>query len=223
MTAVRIWDLPTRLFHWALVACVVGLIVTGNVGGSWMNWHLRLGYGVLTLLLFRVVWGFAGGRWSRFGSFLFGPAAFLRYLRGQARPHERAGHSPLGSLSVFALLAVLGLQVGSGLVSDDEIAFFGPLVGLVSNETVGTATWYHTEVGKLLVLALVVLHLLAIGFYRLFRGERLVGPMIHGDKTLAEVLPGSRDDLRSRLSALVVLLICAGIVYGIVGLGAPAF
>jgi len=223
MTSVRIWDLPTRLFHWALVACVIGLIVTGNVGGAWMNWHLRLGYAVLTLLLFRVVWGFAGGRWSRFGSFLYGPAALGRYLRGRALPSERAGHNPFGALSVFAMLAVLALQVGSGLVSDDEIAYFGPLVGLVSNDTVSTATWYHTEVGKLLVLALVVLHLLAIGFYRVFKGERLVGPMIHGDKNMAEALPGSRDGARSRLGALVVLVICAGIVYGIVSLGAPSF
>jgi len=223
MTSVRIWDLPTRLFHWSLVVCVVGLVVTGNVGGSWMNWHLRLGYAVLTLLLFRVVWGFAGGRWSRFGHFVFGPAAVVRYLRGQSHPHERVGHNPLGALSVFAMLLVLALQVGSGLFSDDEIAFFGPLVGLVSNNTVSTATWYHKEVGKLLVLALVVLHLLAIGFYRLFKSERLVGPMIHGNKALAQELPASQDDMRSRMRALVVLLICASIVYGIVRLGAPSF
>jgi len=223
MTSVRIWDLPTRLFHWLLAGCVLGLVVTGNVGGSWMNWHLRFGYAVLTLLLFRVVWGFAGGHWSRFGTFLYGPSAFMRYLRGRALPHERAGHNPLGALSVFGLLVVLAAQVGTGLVSDDEIAFFGPLVGLVSNATVSTATWYHKEVGKLLVLALVVLHLGAIAFYRLFKGERLVGPMIHGDKHLAGSLPESRDDTRSRLSALVVLLICAGIVYGIVSLGTPGF
>lgn len=223
MTSVRIWDLPTRLFHWALAISVLGLIVTGNVGGSWMNWHLRFGYAVLTLLLFRVVWGFAGGHWSRFGAFLYGPGAVLRYLRGQSRPHERAGHTPLGALSVFGLLTVLAVQVGTGLVSDDEIAFFGPLVGLVSSSTVSAATSYHKEVGKLLVLVLVVLHLAAIAFYRLFKGERLGGPMVHGDKRLPHELPESRDDLRSRLSALVVLLICAGIVYGIVRLDSPGF
>ncbi|MDV7402405.1 hypothetical protein RZS08_63880, partial [Arthrospira platensis SPKY1] len=87
---------------------------------------------------------------------------------------------------------MLAVQVGTGLVSDDEIAFFGPLVGLVSNATVSAATGYHKEVGKLLVLALVVLHLGAIAFYRLFKGERLVGPMIHGEKRLPHALPGSR-------------------------------
>ncbi|HMN92076.1 MAG TPA: cytochrome b/b6 domain-containing protein [Hydrogenophaga sp.] len=219
----RIWDLPTRLFHWALVACVLGLVVTGNVGGSWMNWHLRLGYAVFALLLFRLVWGFAGGHWSRFSRFLPGPAALLRQLRGKARPHERAGHTPLGALSVFAMLLTLAAQVGSGLMSDDEIAFFGPWVGLVSSETVRSATWYHTEVGKLLILGLVLLHLLAIAAHRIFRKERLVGPMLHGDKALPESLPSSRDDLRSRLGALVVLLVCVAVVYGAVGLGSSAF
>lgn len=220
---VRIWDLPTRLFHWALVACVLGLVVTGNVGGSWMNWHLRLGHAVFALLLFRLVWGFAGGRWSRFSHFLHGPAALLRHLRGNAHARERAGHTPLGALSVFAMLLALAAQVGSGLMSDDEIAFFGPWVGLVSSETVRNATWYHTEVGKLVILGLVLLHLLAIAAYRVFRKERLVGPMLHGDKELPEAIPSSRDDLRSRLGALVVLLACVAVVYGAVSLGSPAF
>jgi len=94
MHTVRVWDLPTRLFHWALVACVIGQIVTANVGGNWMNWHLRLGYTVLTLLLFRLVWGFVGGHWSRFSSFLYGPTTVLNYLRGRARPEHRVGHNP---------------------------------------------------------------------------------------------------------------------------------
>ncbi len=223
MSAVRIWDLPTRLFHWALVVCVVGLVATGNVGGAWMNWHLRFGYAVLTLLLFRVVWGFAGGHWSRFGTFLYGPGALIRHLRGRSSAHERAGHTPLGALSVFALLTVLGLQVASGLISDDEIAAYGPLVGLVSNATVSTATWYHKEVGKLLVLGLVVLHVLSIAFYRWFKGEKLLGAMLHGDKALLDDLPSSRDDALSWLRAVIVLAVCAGVVYGIVSLGAPGF
>jgi cytochrome b len=219
----RIWDLPTRLFHWALVACVLGLVVTGNVGGSWMNWHLRLGYAIFALLLFRLVWGFAGGHWSRFSQFLPGPAAVLRQLRGQARPHERAGHTPLGALSVFAMLLALAAQVGTGLMTDDEIAFFGPWVGLVSGETVRSATWYHTEVGKLVILGLVLLHLLAIAAHRVFRKEKLVGPMLHGNKALPGSIASSRDDLRSRLGALAVLLVCVAVVCGAVSLGSSGF
>ena len=103
MHTVRIWDLPTRLFHWLLVLCVVGLVVSANVGGAWMAWHFRFGYSVLTLLLFRVIWGLIGGHWSRFGSFLYGPASLWRHLRGQSPAAHTAGHSPLGALSVFAL------------------------------------------------------------------------------------------------------------------------
>ena len=182
MYTIRVWDLPTRLFHWLLASCVVGLVITGSVGGNWMNWHLRLGYAVLTLLLFRLVWGFLGGHWSRFSSFIYAPSSLLAYLKGQARPEHSAGHTPLGALSVFALLLILGAQVGTGLMSDDEISVFGPLVRFVSGDTVALATSYHKNVGKFIVFALVALHVLAIVYYHLVRKQRLVPPMIVGDK-----------------------------------------
>ena len=122
---IRVWDLPTRLFHWALVACVVGLVATAYMRRRGMDWHARIGYAVLTLLLFRLVWGLVGGRWSRFASFLYAPAASWRYLRGQPHPDHLVGHNPLGAGSVFAMLLVLLAQVATGLVGDDEIAFRG--------------------------------------------------------------------------------------------------
>lgn len=219
MHTVRVWDLPTRLFHWALVGCVVGLVITGNVGGNAMVWHGRLGYAVLTLLLFRLVWGFVGGRWSRFGSFVVSPKTTFAYLRGQTTPERSVGHNPLGAWSVLALLLVLFAQVGSGLFADDEIAFTGPLAGLVSGDWVSTLTRYHKDVGKLLLIALVVLHMLAIAFYRLVRRQHLVRPMIAGDKLLPHPAPASNDSARSRWWALLVLLLCAAAVYGIVSLG----
>ena len=94
MHTIRVWDLPTRLFHWLLAACVIGLVVTGSVGGNWMNGHLRLGYAVLTLLLFRLVWGFIGGHWSRFGSFIYAPSSVIAYLRGRARPEHSVTAKP---------------------------------------------------------------------------------------------------------------------------------
>ena len=127
---VRIWDLPTRLFHWALAACIVGLVVSAKLGGNAMVWHFRLGHAVLALLLFRLVWGLVGGHWSRFAVFWVSPARLLRYVRGQVLPQDTAGHNPLGALSVFALLGAVALQVGTGLFSDDEIAFAGPLTRL---------------------------------------------------------------------------------------------
>jgi cytochrome b len=221
MQTIRVWDLPTRLFHWLLAAAVVGLVITANVGGNWMNWHLRLGYAVLTLLLFRLVWGFVGGHWSRFGSFLYAPSSVLAYLRGRAKPEHRVGHTPLGALSVFALLLILLAQVTTGLMSDDEIAFFGPLVRFVSGDTVVMATSYHKNVGKFIVIALVVLHLAAIVFYKWVKKDNLVRPMVVGDKQMAAGLsvPSARDSAGSRLLALMVLALCGGAVAWLVQLG----
>jgi cytochrome b len=219
MHTVRVWDLPTRLFHWALVVCVVGLVITANVGGNWMNWHLRLGYTVLSLLLFRLVWGFVGGHWSRFSNFAYGPSTVLAYLRGHAKPEHRIGHNPLGMLSVLALLLILLAQVGTGLISDDEIAFTGPLVRFVSGETISDATSYHKNVGKFIVIALVVIHLLAIAFYKLVKKDNLVRPMVIGDKEVSFPARSARDSAGSRIAALVVFGLCAAAVYGLVSLG----
>ncbi len=222
---VRVWDLPTRLFHWLLLGLVVALVTTGQLGGGWMDWHARCGYGVFTLLLFRLVWGVVGGHHSRFAHFVPSLSrlrdALSRAWRG---PHVSAvGHNPLGALSVLALLLVLGLQVASGLVSDDEIAFSGPLSTQLSADWVSLATWYHKVVGKRLLIGVVVLHMLAIVYHRLRFGERLVTPMVHGDKPLsherAAQTPSSRDGLRERLQALGWLVLCAGVVYAVVQWG----
>ena len=220
MHTVRVWDLPTRFFHWALVACVIGLVVTANVGGNWMNWHFRFGYSVLTLLLFRVVWGLVGGRWSRFTSFLYAPSTLLAYVCGRGRPEHSVGHSPTGALSVFALLLILFAQVGSGLFSDDEIAFSGPLTALVSGDVVSAATNYHKNIGKFIVIGLVILHLIAIGFYQWVKKTDLVRPMLYGDKVLANPPPASRDSWVTRLGALLVLGLCALAVNRLIALGA---
>lgn len=217
---VRVWDLPTRLFHWLLVACVAGLVATGYTGGDAMQWHARLGYTVLALLLFRVVWGFIGGRWSQFRSFLYAPSSVIAYLRGRAHPDHLVGHNPLGAGSVFAMLLVLLAQVATGLVSDDEIAFTGPLNRFVSGRIVHAATWYHKEVGQRLIICLVLLHLAAILWYTLRKKQKLVGPMVAGDKEVAVPTTSSRDDARSRAIALVVFAACAALVAWIVSLGA---
>lgn len=216
---VRVWDLPTRLFHWALVACVVGLVVTGKVGGAAITWHARLGYAVLALLLFRIVWGLVGGRWSRFASFLYGPSSVIAYIRGKAHPDHLVGHNPLGAGSVFAMLAVLLAQVATGLVSDDEISFTGPLNRFVASAKGLAATWYHKQIGQWLLIGLVVLHVGAVVYYLWKKNDNLVRPMVVGDKELAQPAPASRDDAASRAGAAVVLGVCAGLVTWIVKLG----
>lgn len=215
---VRIWDLPTRLFHWLLVVCVVGLVITGNVGGNAMVWHFRLGYAVLTLLLFRIIWGFVGGHWSRWVQLPLAPSGVLRYLRGQGG--HGAGHNPLGAWSLLLMLAWLLLQVSTGLVSDDEIANAGPLSALVSGATVSAATAWHKGIGKLVLLALVLLHVGAIVWYRVRKAQALVPAMLHGDKILAEAAPASRDGAGSRGLAGLILLACAALVSWLVGRGA---
>lgn len=222
LNKVRVWDLPTRIFHWALVAGVLGLAISGTIGGTAMIWHFRFGYAVLTLLLFRIVWGLVGGRWSRFGAFIYSPQSVYNYLKGRGKAEHSVGHSPIGAGSVFAMLGILLAQVGTGLLSDDEIAFAGPLTSLVSNATVSLATNYHKNIGKWIVLALVLLHVAAIVFY-LWRKHNIVGAMLHGDKELVARVAPSRDDAASRTAALVVLAACAGVVYWISTLAAPAF
>lgn len=209
---VRVWDAPTRLFHWALVICVVGLGVTSQLGGSAMVWHFRFGYGVLTLLLFRFVWGLLGGYWSRFATFLVGPSAIWRYLRRQGRPQDSVGHNPLGSLSVVAMLLFLGLQVTTGLMSDDEISNAGPLTRFVSSAWVSNATFYHKNIGKFILLGLVVLHLCAIAFYYFRNRENLVKPMITGDKVISFSAPSARDNWSDRRRAGLIFLLCMGLV-----------
>jgi cytochrome b len=213
----RVWDLPTRAFHIALLLCVAGLLITGHIGGSAMIWHFRLGYTVLALVVFRVLWGFVGGRWSRFAHFVRGPGTVLRYLQGRTDPqeHHEVGHNPLGALSVLGLLGLLALQVACGLISDDEIANIGPLNRFVPTEWGLTATAWHKDWGQWLLIAAIVLHIGAIVFYRVRHRKDLVSPMLHGDKLLEPGTPASRDDGRSRGLALVLLLACAGLAVAV--------
>lgn len=216
---VRVWDLPTRLFHWLLVACVIGMVITGQVGGAAIDWHARIGYAVLTLLLFRIVWGLVGGHWSRFTSFIYSPRSIINYLRGRAHPDHLIGHNPLGAGSVFAMLLFLLIQVATGLVSDDEISFTGPLNKYVASASGLAATWYHKNIGQWTLFGLVLLHIAAILYYLWKKRDNLIQPMIRGDKMAANSVRSSRDDAGSRLAAFAVLLICCALVYGLVKLG----
>jgi cytochrome b len=218
---VRIWDLPTRVFHALLVMAVIGLVITGEVGGDAMRVHFWLGYAVLTLVFFRVGWGFFGGHWSRFVHFVPKPAQLISYL--QALRNKQAvhhvGHNPLGALSVIAMLGILLLQVLSGFMSDDEISNAGPWTSLISSNWVEWATEYHGDVGKAVLLCLIALHVMTVLYYKYGKKDDLISPMLHGDKNVPEGTPTSRDSLTSRLFAIGVLVGCAYGVYRLVQLG----
>lgn len=217
---IRVWDLPTRVFHVLLITAVSGLIITGEIGGSLMKFHYWFGYGVLSLLFFRVIWGIWGGHWSRFVNFLPTPSKVRAYLADSRQGVQRVsiGHNPLGALSVFAMLVVLFLQVFSGLMSDDEISNAGPWASLASSTWVSFATNFHTEIGKVVLISILVLHLVSVLYYKYFKHEDLLTPMVNGDKHLPSDTPGSRDSTTSRLFALGVWLGCAYAVYELVNL-----
>jgi cytochrome b len=180
---IRVWDLPTRIFHWLLAACVVALLVSGKIGGEAMVWHARFGMLALALIVFRLAWGVLGPHYARFAEFVKGPAAILDEIRGAAR--LRPGHHPLGALSVLAMLIVIGTQAGLGLFSSDDIAFDGPLARHVSDAVVDFATRWHLRL-QWVVIGLVILHLAAIFWHQKIRKHNLLQPMVSGDQQVED-------------------------------------
>lgn len=215
---IRIWDLPTRGFHILLALCVTGLIITGEMGGDAMVLHFKLGYAVLALVLFRLVWGCVGGHWSRFSNFVPTPSklsAYLHAVRVKQAPRSE-GHNPLGALSVLAMLSILLIQVLSGFMSDDEITNAGPWTALVPGNWVSWATEYHSDMGKVLLIVLIVAHVGTVLYYKRFKHEDLLTPMLTGDKVLPTHTPASRDTFTSRLFAFSILVGCAYVTYRLV-------
>jgi cytochrome b len=215
---IRVWDLPTRLFHWSIVLLVGVLWYTGKTGGlDEMTIHMWAGYAVLALLLFRLAWGVIGTRSSRFAEFVRGPVSAFRYARGLARREKRpvVGHNPLGGWMVVLLLISLLVQTMSGLFADDEIFTTGPLAGKVSGEVVSFMTWVHDGNFNLL-LALAAVHVTAVLLYRFVLRDNLIRPMITGRK----VVPADTgvEGVRFAASWLAVLLslLAAAAVYGLV-------
>jgi cytochrome b len=205
---IRVWDLPTRLFHWTLTLCIVLGIIFVKIGGNAMQWHAYCGYLALALVVFRIIWGFAGSWHARFANFVPSPKRLVAYLKGETA--GGLGHNPLGGLSVIALLLAVLLQASTGLFADDDIFFQGPLTKYVSNATVAFLTSIH-RFNQYIIMALVALHIGAILFYQIYKKESLVGPMITGDKKIlvtneVSVSTESIDTGKQRLAALVIFV-----------------
>lgn len=222
--SVRVWDLPTRLFHWLLLALVVFSVVTGQfdsvLGAATLEWHKRSGLAILGLLLFRLAWGFAGGTHARFASFLRGPAAVAAYARAFARGEapESAGHNPLGGWSVVAMLAALAVQAGTGLfLVQEDYGFEGPLARHVSGATASRLNAIH-EANFWVIAALVALHVAAVLYYTIAKRQDLVGAMLSGHKRL----PAGREAEASRggggLAAAAAALAAAAAIWGLLSL-----
>ena len=222
--AVRIWDLPTRLFHWALVVLVVASFVTGEfngfIGADALEWHKRSGLAILGLLLFRLLWGFVGGTHARFASFLRGPGEIGRYARQLAAGGgaEAAGHNPLGGWSVVALLVALAVQVGTGLfLVQEDFAFEAPLARHVSRAATQRLNEIH-EVNFAVLATLVALHVAAVVFYAVVKRQNLVGAMISGRKRLEAGRESEASRNGGAAAATVVALLAAAAVWALVAL-----
>jgi cytochrome b len=185
---VRVWDLPTRLFHWALVALLVISYVTAQLDE--LDWHMRSGECILALLLFRLLWGLFGSDTARFATFLRGPRAVWRALRG-AGPDTALGHNAAGGWAVAAMLLFLCAQVGTGLFADDDISEQGPLAQFVERPARKFLTGLHDRNVNIL-LGLAALHVSAIGFYWAVRRKNLVWPMIVGTKWVPSFVDAPR-------------------------------
>jgi cytochrome b len=183
MNKIYVWDLPTRLFHWSLVALVAFQWLSGEFKDELLELHILGGYAILVLAAFRLLWGFVGGQHARFGNFLRGVGPTLEYaraLRANAAPHY-LGHNPLGGWMIVALLAMLALQGLTGLFASDEVMGGGPLRNVVSDQLGEILTELH-EGSFNVLMTLVVAHVASIVAHRLFKGEDLVRPMLTGYK-----------------------------------------
>jgi cytochrome b len=208
-TSALAWDGPTRLFKWTLVL----IVLDGNkYGASVPAWHKYNGYSALVLIVFRLLWGFAGGSTARFSNFVVGPGRLLSYLRGGAK---YLGHNPLGGLMVIALLLLVAAQATTGLFAADEdrLIIEGPLAKTVPDSVVDFAARWHGRIFDVLEIA-IVLHIAANVIYALFRREPLVRAMVTGDKPadnyadMKTAVPGSWR------RAAACLAIAAALVFG---------
>jgi cytochrome b len=209
---MRVWDLPTRLFHWLIVVLVAGLYVSRKLHE--MPLHMLLGYAMLALLLFRLVWGFAGSDTARFRCFLVSPLAGLRHLaRWRVRePDTQVGHNAAGGWMVLLLLLLLAVQVGSGLCAHDREHNAGPLAKYAGDVWGERLSLVHS-VNFNIILAAIALHILAVASYAVFKRQNLIRPMITGKKRLPAVTRAPR--MASPLLALLVLAAAAAVAWAV--------
>ena len=213
----QIWDLPVRLFHWALVAAVISAFVTNRLGVAYFNYHVWSGYAVIVLVSFRILWGFVGTRHAKFWQFVRGPAATLRYafglLRGSTTPY--AGHNPLGAYMVVMLLIALGAQAVSGLFGNDDIFNTGPLAGYVEKALSLQLTSLHRHLFYWIAAATAV-HILAVIAHHVFKRENLILAMITGLKPHDSVPDGEIIHSSRTLLAALLVVALAGTLWWIV-------
>lgn len=222
MTEKRlVWDLPTRLFHWMLVASIVASWLTADAGAPSMKWHMVLGYWTLGLVIFRVLWGFFGPRHARFSEF-FKPGRVGGYLANLLQRDSRptVGHNPLGGLAVIVMLLMVAIQAVSGLFISDDIVWSGPWNPAVSSEAADRLTTVH-HLNFDILQWVIGLHVLTILFYAFYKRQDLVGPMFTGYKKAAIVPEDHAINDSQLVKALVIAVLSAAAVYAVLALAPP--
>ncbi|GAC34158.1 cytochrome b/b6 domain-containing protein [Paraglaciecola polaris] len=214
-----VWDLPLRIFHWALVSLIFAQWLTAEVLEGYMDYHAVFGYTLLGLMIFRLLWGFVGPKHARFNDFLRGPKAIWQYGQSLFSRHQPTytGHNPLGALIVPAILIVVGTQAVSGLFTTDDVLFNGPYYPAISSELQGTMQWLHHKMFDVL-LVIIALHVLAITSYQFLLKKPLIGAMFHGHKNVQSKsgISSSRWPL-----AIVLALIIFIFMYWLVVIAVP--
>lgn len=213
---VRVWDRPTRVFHWVLVVLFIVCYVSGDRGR--FDIHIMAGQALLILVLARIIWGFVGSDTARFRHFLRPLGEIMAHVRslGERRPGHDTGHNPLGGLSVVLMLIVLVVHTAFGLFAVDVDGWNeGPLSHVVSYEAARNASGVHSVTVDIL-LVLVALHVAAVGFHWLYKRDNLILPMVTGRKHL----PPERETPRlvPDLFALAALAVAASVVLGVLSL-----
>ena len=223
LISAPVWDGFVRVFHWSLVLLFTVSAASGKVGGEWMVWHMRSGYAILALVTFRLIWGFVGGEYARYVSFLASPMRAIKFAKGLlGKTHEHViSHNPIGGWMVIVLLLLLATQAMLGLFSNDEIATTGPLARYVSDETSITLMGRHRTIGNIL-LALVGIHIAAVLFHVLVKKEGLIRAMFSGRKHLPPQLASEAHAARKASLPIGFVVISIAVALVAIAVNWPA-
>ena len=207
---IKVWDLPTRIFHWGMILLLVSLWWTADIGE--MDWHQVLAYTLMILIIFRLIWGVIGSDTSRFSHFIKHPKTVLSYMKQTKHQgvYLSVGHNPLGGYMVIALIVLVSAQLMSGLFTSDDIFTEGPLYSLVSNEIGSLMTWLHKKVFYVM-LGLAGIHVLAV-IYHGIKGDKLIVAMITGYKQVPE-----KSQLKLRFRSVLMAMLLLAMIAGVVG------
>ncbi|MGS0673589.1 cytochrome b/b6 domain-containing protein [Shewanella sp. 30m-9] len=214
LVKIKVWDLPTRVFHWGMLCLLGGLWWTADAGE--MEWHQILAYGLMILIAVRLIWGLVGSDTARFSHFVYSPKTVIHYLNRTRREgiSSSIGHNPVGGYMVVTLITLICIQLITGLFATDDIFTEGPLYSFVSSDTASWLTWLHKKNFDL-ILILAAMHVLAVGVH-MIKGDKILGAMFSGYKSLpeSEITDSSANNLAfaSMLKALVLVLVVGALV-----------